>query len=77
MDAGDLEIWQSHYGMDDSANADGDGDSDGADFLAWQRNYTGSVLPPVYAVPEPATSATVICYTMFSLILSKRTRRER
>jgi hypothetical protein len=38
------------------SDADNDGDSDGADFLAWQRQL-GSVpaAPAMAVVPEPAT----------------------
>src|SRR5690606_36690830 len=53
VDAEDLSRWQSSFGVDDQADADGDNDSDGADFLIWQRNYQ----PPAAAsaaVPEPS-----------------------
>ena len=38
VDAADLGIWFSSFGQNDGADADSDGDSDGSDFLAWQRN---------------------------------------
>ena len=43
--------------MNDQSDADNDGDSDGADFLAWQQQL-GSVpaLPAGAAVPEPASA---------------------
>ncbi len=59
----DLGIWELHYGTAIGASvttgdADEDGDVDGADFLAWQRNITSS--PPLSAaVPEP-TSAVML-----------------
>lgn len=33
----DLADWQANYGT--GASATGDGDSDGRDFLLWQRSY--------------------------------------
>ena len=53
MDAADLAQWEGDFGINNDSDADEDGDSDGADFLAWQQNFgTGSSLS---AVPEPAT----------------------
>jgi len=49
----DLAQWQGDFGV----NAMSDGDSDGADFLTWQRQL-GSVAAGKLtsaAVPEPAT----------------------
>lgn len=40
VDGVDLGIWQASYGLGNGADADRDGDSDGMDFLAWQRNRT-------------------------------------
>lgn len=40
----DLEIWQSGYGVNDAGDADGDGDTDGRDFLKWQRAYAPKPL---------------------------------
>ena len=40
VDSADLGIWESSFGSDLRGDADGDGDTDGADFLAWQRNLT-------------------------------------
>jgi hypothetical protein len=58
VDAADLAMWESGFGMAAGAapahgNADGDFDVDGADFLAWQRQL-GSVTatPAAHAVPE-------------------------
>ncbi len=68
VNADDLTEWQLAYGMNASADADKDGDSDGADFLAWQRGLTSSmpILANAAAVPEPTTlfmlaSALIFC----------------
>ncbi|RIK72139.1 MAG: hypothetical protein DCC67_19690 [Planctomycetota bacterium] len=36
---GDLSVWRASFGADAAADADDDGDADGADFLSWQRNF--------------------------------------
>lgn len=36
----DLTVWEDSYGNSVNADADNDGDSDGSDFLIWQRNLT-------------------------------------
>lgn len=53
----DLGLWKTGFGMQTGAgrtngDADGNGAVDGADFLSWQRQYTGP--SSVTAVPEPA-----------------------
>ena len=65
VDATDLSIWQSGYGVTGSAqksdgDADFDGDVDGLDFLIWQRQVGSdiSLSPNAATVPEP--SSTVI-----------------
>ncbi|MDZ4657506.1 MAG: sulfatase-like hydrolase/transferase [Bythopirellula sp.] len=40
----DLVSWQGSFGINDGGDADGDGDTDGRDFLIWQRQYVP--LPP-------------------------------
>jgi hypothetical protein len=52
----DLTAWKAAYGATQVGDADDDNDSDGADFLIWQRQF-GSGTPSaaaVAAVPEPA-----------------------
>jgi hypothetical protein len=49
-------IWQNAYGVNPNGDTDNDGDSDGRDFLFWQRAYTGpGPLTSIVAVPEPST----------------------
>ena len=57
VDHVDLALWQSAYGVDNSADADGDGDTDGRDFLIWQRQFGQSTAPfaAAQSVPEPST----------------------
>lgn len=43
-DSSDLDVWQAAYGESHTGDADGDDDSDGADFLSWQRGYDPAPL---------------------------------
>jgi T5SS/PEP-CTERM-associated repeat protein len=51
----DLAKWKTEFGMNASSNADGDSDSDGNDFLIWQRQLGsgGPAVASVASVPEP------------------------
>jgi cyclophilin family peptidyl-prolyl cis-trans isomerase len=79
VDAGDLTIWQTHYGSTTNLLADGDGDGrvTGRDFLLWQRFHGETkTLPPapaITAVPEPGTGLLAL----FALVVgvSRRSRR--
>ena len=53
----DLAEWQAAYGVNNDGDADFDGDTDGDDFLAWQRQFSwlGAVPGAVNAVPEPSS----------------------
>jgi prepilin-type N-terminal cleavage/methylation domain-containing protein/prepilin-type processing-associated H-X9-DG protein len=70
----DLQIWQGAYGNNSVGDADGDSDSDGRDFLLWQRQHSASVLTALSVqVPEP----TAAYFLMFagSLTILRRNRR--
>ena len=57
VDAMDLQQWQGDFGLNDESDADGDDDSDGADFLIWQQNLGApGQTAAAAAVPEPAAS---------------------
>jgi hypothetical protein len=76
VNGADLAQWRGDFGIDAGSNADADGDSDGNDFLIWQRNL-GVGTPPsaaaASAVPEPAACLMVL---MAGAVLSV-TRRSR
>ncbi|MEM8944817.1 MAG: hypothetical protein AAGD11_06500 [Planctomycetota bacterium] len=57
VDGFDLDQWEGDYGSPGS-DANGDGTSNGTDFLAWQRQNGSGVAPLAAAsaaVPEPST----------------------
>jgi hypothetical protein len=62
VDPTDLAIWRGAYDLNQLGDADGDNDSDGNDFLAWQRQF-GSVpiVAATAAVPEPGTLLLTMC----------------
>jgi glucosylceramidase len=68
VNGGDLEAWSAAYGVNALADGDQDGDSDGADFLIWQRNFGAGPLNALrMAIPEPTTQtlcwlAGAICH---------------
>jgi hypothetical protein len=53
VDGDDLVVWKAAYGVNANGDADGDQDSDGQDFLLWQRNV-GNMTTGISAVPEPS-----------------------
>jgi hypothetical protein len=53
VDATDLGIWRGAFGATDLGDADGDMDSDGEDFLIWQRQLMVAA-GGVAAIPEPS-----------------------
>ncbi|MDZ4657558.1 MAG: hypothetical protein SH868_08250 [Bythopirellula sp.] len=62
VDSFDLAMWQAAYGMNTGGNADGDGDTDGRDFLIWQNQFGSSIALEALAttVPEPSCQLLLI-----------------
>jgi len=52
VDSSDLVVWEAEYNQGSGADADEDGDTDGFDFLAWQRNLTTAIAPIASAAVE-------------------------
>jgi len=66
VDSDDLALWEGDYSVNDGSDANGDGRSDGLDFLAWQRQFTGELSPVLQVssvVPEPSSSAMFLLAT--------------
>lgn len=72
VDTEDLARWQSAYGLNDLADADHDGDTDGSDFEIWQQNLGNSIFPAanVNAIPEPLSLLLALCL-IFCLPLAR------
>jgi hypothetical protein len=45
-DDADLAQWEDDFGLNGESDADNDGDSDGNDFLLWQRTFGGDPIQP-------------------------------
>jgi hypothetical protein len=62
-----LTIWRQSFGVNAEGDLDGDGDTDGSDFLVWQRQAgLGGEL--THAVPEPASSGILLCVTAMGVV---------
>jgi T5SS/PEP-CTERM-associated repeat protein len=75
VDGADLTEWRGDFGQNAVSDADGDMDSDGNDFLIWQRQV-GSGVPAsasVAAVPEPA--AIGMALLGIAVVVSRARRR--
>jgi glucose/arabinose dehydrogenase len=74
VDAADLEQWQAAFAANPMGDADNDGDSDGDDFLAWQRQLGSPAVatPATDAVPEPSSAAIVASAALAALLARQR-----
>jgi len=76
VDGDDLGDWQSAFGSTSGGDADGDTDSDGADFVIWQREFTGPAqlqsLSGTTVVPEPTTVLLAALAWMATALRSRR-----
>ena len=70
-----LAQWRHSYGLDAGGDLDNDGDTDGLDFLAWQRGVSPA-LPNVVSAPEPA-SALLFAAAISIVGVSRRRRSDR
>jgi hypothetical protein len=68
VDGDDLAIWQASLGVDAAGDANDSEDTEGVDFLIWQRQQ-GAVAGiggfPATAVPEPAGCVLVATVALF------------
>jgi len=69
VDHADIALWESDFGLGNEADADGDDDTDGADFLAWQRQVTHSgaaLTAAATSIPEPNTLTLLLLLLLTS-----------
>jgi hypothetical protein len=59
VDKFDLSLWKMRFGSS-GADVDDDGDSDGSDFLLWQRSLGFSSTPSTLPAPEPPTEILTV-----------------
>jgi arabinan endo-1,5-alpha-L-arabinosidase len=76
VDGLDLPLWAAAYGVDGSATADADYDTDGRDFLLWQRTIgAGAADPTAFLAPEPV--GTSIAFGLAAAFAHRCHRRSR
>jgi hypothetical protein len=64
VNSADLAVWQASYGVNAGADADRDGDTDGRDFLAWQRDF-GDLPGPADKWIEAGGSSSSVLSELF------------
>jgi hypothetical protein len=76
VNAADLAIWRIEWEKYKGADADGDNDTDGSDFLLWQRQV-GSAPATVSAsvVPEPAAALMALLFAAVGACCGRATGR--
>jgi thiol-disulfide isomerase/thioredoxin len=74
--SGDLNVWKGAFGVEGTgyANGDHDGDTDGTDFLAWQRTLGNSGPPAVGVSMVPEPSAFVVLCVLAGIGITKGRR---
>jgi hypothetical protein len=74
VNADDLAVWRTGFGTDATGDADLDGDTDGADFLIWQRNLGQSAAASIVtaAVPEPSAAWIIGAATLALAAIRRR-----
>ena len=72
----DFTNWKGAFAANSLADADEDGDSDGADFLAWQRQLGSGLATAVnLAVPEPTSVSVALALFSLSVGIVRISRR--
>ncbi len=74
VDGTDLALWESAFGIDDFADANGDFVSTGADFLVWQQKFGNGAgaLAASTVVPEPTSIMLCMASVMFVICIRHR-----
>jgi hypothetical protein len=78
VNGADLTQWKSAFGLNANGDADGDNDSDGRDYLIWQRNFGATSSLPAGSgafavVPEPTGALTAIIGAA-TIVVNRRRR---
>ena len=76
VDGTDLAAWMGAYGDSAAGDANGDGLTNGADFFAWQRQFSGILTNSTASVPEPhSVVLSLLGISLASLWLPRRNSR--
>lgn len=78
VDSDDLTKWRADYAVNGNSDANGDGQSNGIDFMIWQQQLgsgLNTLLAPATAVPEP-TSALLFLTAVITLPVLKQCLRD-
>jgi hypothetical protein len=78
VDAADLLKWQGDFSQTANSDADNDGDSDGADFLAWKRQPGAGAFTPSTAAgqPTPEPHSAIVGIMAFCVCVQFQRRSE-
>jgi hypothetical protein len=68
----DLALWRHGFASDAGGDSDNDADTDGADFLAWQRRLGTSSGGPSQAYPLPEPAPATWALTLIPLMAIRR-----
>lgn len=85
VDGADLDGWRTDFAAGGQADADFDGDSDGADFLVWQRGLGNQTAPGLFSpsafvvynaqdfipIPEPSAALLALVAIVATRLLSR------
>ncbi len=74
VDQDDLAVWITAYGATATGDANEDGTSDGADFLAWQQHANGNMNPlasSLASIPEPPNVVLGIIAAVSSAVFTR------
>lgn len=77
VDALDLARWQGDFGVNRDSDVDADGDSDGHDFLVWQRKLDNTFDTTTMSIPEPSAALLAAGAVAFGLIRRHHARSRR
>jgi hypothetical protein len=76
VDPTDLAIWDGAFDLNQLGDADGDNDSDGNDFLLWQRQLGSAPAVPVgAAIPEPEMHVLFLAASLLAVTANAHRKR--
>lgn len=74
VNANDLEIWNNSYAKNRGGDANGDGETSGLDFLAWQREVPAQSTSTVAATAQVPEPCSLLLLGMGAFLLASSTK---